>query len=86
MGSSAFALWYNESHLHSALIFVTPGQRHRGEDTAILAKRHALYKACQSPASRALVRPDPQLGTRGHCLSQPGKTREKGGATPTKAS
>jgi putative transposase len=45
---AAFALWYNESHLHSALRFVTPGQRHRGEDTPILAQRHALYKAARA--------------------------------------
>jgi transposase InsO family protein len=43
-----FELWYNESHLHSALRFVTPGQRHRGEDTAILAQRHALYEAART--------------------------------------
>ena len=38
-----FQHWYNEIHRHSALKFVTPGQRHRGEDVAILEQRHALY-------------------------------------------
>ena len=38
---------YNEIHHHSALKFVTPGQRHRGEDIAILAQRHALYEAAK---------------------------------------
>ena len=28
--------------------FVTPGQRHRGEDIAILAQRQALYKAAKA--------------------------------------
>jgi hypothetical protein len=35
--------WYNEQHRHSALTFVTPGQRHRGEDRAILQQREQLY-------------------------------------------
>ena len=38
-----FQQWYNEEHRHSAITFVTPGQRHRGEDVAILAQRKALY-------------------------------------------
>lgn len=42
-----FSLWYNETHHHSALKFVTPGERHRGEDTAILAKRSQLYEAAR---------------------------------------
>lgn len=39
-----FMHWYNEEHRHSALNFVTPAERHRGEDKAILAKRHELYE------------------------------------------
>lgn len=38
-----FVHWYNEDHRHSRIRFVTPGQRHRGEDKAILAKRHQVY-------------------------------------------
>lgn len=38
-----FHHWYNEIHRHSALKFVTPGQRHRGEDVELLEKRSALY-------------------------------------------
>ena len=46
-----FQHWYNEIHRHSALKFVTPGQRHRGEDIAILKQRHLLYEEAkkQSP-------------------------------------
>ncbi len=43
-----FVHWYNEIHHHSALRFVTPGQRHRGEDIAILEQRHALYEATKA--------------------------------------
>src|SRR5699024_9731595 len=39
-----FTRWYNEIHRHSALKYVTPGQRHRGEDDAILQRRHAIYQ------------------------------------------
>jgi len=40
---AGFQHWYNEVHQHSAIKFVTPGQRHRGEDRVILNKRVALY-------------------------------------------
>jgi transposase InsO family protein len=43
-----FQHWYNEVHRHSALKFVTPGQRHRGEDIAILEQRHLLYEAAKA--------------------------------------
>jgi putative transposase len=39
-----FAIWYNLVHLHSALKFVTPVQRHNGEDIAIRHKRHLVYQ------------------------------------------
>lgn len=38
-----FVSWYNEEHRHSALKYVTPGQRHRGEERALLDQRVALY-------------------------------------------
>lgn len=38
-----FVPWYNQVHLHSGIKFVTPNQRHRGEDRRILAKRQAVY-------------------------------------------
>jgi putative transposase len=43
-----FVHWYNEAHRHSALRFVTPGQRHRGEDQALLAQRKALYAGARA--------------------------------------
>jgi hypothetical protein len=35
--------WYNVEHRHSGINYVTPAQRHAGEDHAVLAARHALY-------------------------------------------
>ncbi|GFP27571.1 MAG: hypothetical protein DDT20_01048 [Firmicutes bacterium] len=38
-----FVHWYNVEHRHSGIQYVSPSQRHEGEDQAILAARHALY-------------------------------------------
>ena len=43
-----FASWYNNEHLHSALKFVTPAQRHRSVDTDLLAQRDELYQAARA--------------------------------------
>ena len=39
-----FVAWYNKEHLHSAIKFVTPEQRHKGEDVAILEARNEVYR------------------------------------------
>lgn len=39
-----FVFWYNQVHLHSALKFVTPVQRHNSEDVVIRHKRHLVYQ------------------------------------------
>ncbi len=41
--AARFVQWYNIEHRHSGIRYVTPAQRHAGEDHAILAARHALY-------------------------------------------
>ena len=38
-----FVDWYNHMHLHSSIKFVTPEQRHKGEDVAILVQRQRVY-------------------------------------------
>jgi len=43
-----FVIWYNQTHLHSALKFVTPEQRHSGKDKDIRQKRHVIYQIAQS--------------------------------------
>lgn len=42
-----FESWYNNEHRHSAIRYVTPAQRHRGEDVAILARRRQVYEAAR---------------------------------------
>jgi len=39
-----FVRWYNQEHKHSGLKFVTPAQRHTGQDAAILARRDKVYR------------------------------------------
>jgi transposase InsO family protein len=41
--AAEFVRWYNVDHRHSGIQYVSPSQRHEGEDQAILAARHALY-------------------------------------------
>lgn len=36
--------WYNEEHRHSAIGFVTPSQRHAGQDKALLQDRAKVYE------------------------------------------
>lgn len=42
-----FVRWYNVDHRHSGIRYVSPAQRHAGEDQAILAARHQVYLRAQ---------------------------------------
>jgi len=42
--SEEFVNWYNNTHLHSGLKFVTPNKRHTREDKPILANRKVVYE------------------------------------------
>jgi len=46
-----FERWYNNEHQHSGIRFVTPQQRHSGQDLDILQRRHAVYQQarCRHP-------------------------------------
>ncbi|MDP2976647.1 MAG: IS3 family transposase [Anaerolineales bacterium] len=41
--AAGFVHWYNFDHRHSGIRYVSPAQRHAGDDYEILAARHALY-------------------------------------------
>jgi transposase InsO family protein len=41
---AGFVHWYNTQHLHSALRFVTPEDRHAGRDATILEGRREVYE------------------------------------------
>lgn len=76
-----FANWYNTEHRHSAIRFVTPDQRHRGEDRPLLARRHQVYELARAtrpdrwsgqtrnwqPIGSVWLNPErPDAGRRGH--------------------
>jgi len=42
-----FVGWYNHEHKHSKLNFVTPEQRHAGQDRALLAQRKQVLQAAK---------------------------------------
>ena len=43
-----FVLWYNLEHRHSKLEFVTPNERHIGQDKAILDHRRKVYQRAKN--------------------------------------
>jgi putative transposase len=43
-----FVNWYNNEHRHSAIRFVTPGQRHTGQDQPLLRRRKVVYEAAKA--------------------------------------
>ena len=43
-----FVHWYNHEHRHSAIRFVTPAQRHSGEEHQILAQREEVYREAKA--------------------------------------
>lgn len=49
---AGFVAWYNTEHLHSAIRYVTPDERHQRLDTTILAQRHHVYQAAFARAPR----------------------------------
>jgi transposase InsO family protein len=53
---SDFVAWYNHDHRHSGIRYVSPAQRHAGEDRSILAKRHALYTEARAANPRRWAR------------------------------
>lgn len=73
-----FVRWYNTEHLHSAIRFVTPEDRHSGRESAILARRRRVYAKARAAHPERWTR-----GTRNWDqvvevrLNPPKATREK---------
>lgn len=42
-----FVNWYNNTHRHSQIGFVTPSQKHRGEDELLMKNRRKVYEAAK---------------------------------------
>ena len=43
-----FVHWYNYTHKHSGLKFISPNQRHEGVEKEIMNQRKAVYAAAKS--------------------------------------
>jgi transposase InsO family protein len=54
--ASQFVGWYNHDHRHSGIRFVSPEQRHAGQDRDILARRHTLYLNARADNPRRWAR------------------------------
>ena len=54
--ASSFVQWYNNEHRHSAIRYVSPAERHAGEDRAILQARDALYQSARAKNPRRWAR------------------------------
>jgi len=44
----SFVHWYNSVHCHSKIKYVTPNQRHLGQDRELLIKRQAVYEQAKA--------------------------------------
>lgn len=47
-----FTWWYNAEHRHSGIGYVTPEQRHAGEDRELLNQRDRLYREARAHPER----------------------------------
>lgn len=47
---AGFVTWYNGEHLHGAIRFVTPDDRHYGREAPLLACRQRLYERARRAA------------------------------------
>lgn len=54
---AAFVAYYNLQHRHRGIRYVTPDQRHRGEDRAVLARRQKVYEAAKARNPRRWTGP-----------------------------
>ena len=51
-----FVTWYNHDHRHSGIRYVSPAERHAGQDRDILARRHSLYLQAREAHPRRWAR------------------------------
>jgi putative transposase len=54
--ASRFVAWYNHEHRHSGIRYVSPAERHAGQDHNVLARRHVLYQEARAANPRRWAR------------------------------
>jgi transposase InsO family protein len=72
-----FVHWYNHEHLHSAIRYVAPIDRHEGRDAQILAVRHRLYRRARSATPRRWTRDTRDWTPVGAVVLNPSKANEE---------
>lgn len=82
---AGFQQWYDQVHRHSALKFVTPAQRHCGEDGVILEQRHALYEVAKAKRPERWSGPSRNWEPEKIVYLNPGKPIKKEGDLKQKA-
>jgi len=82
---AGFQRWYNEVHRHSGLKFVTPAQRHRGEEGVVLEQRHTLYQAAKARHPERWSGPSRNWEPETIVYLNPGKPMKKEGDLKQKA-
>ena len=82
---AGFQQWYDQVHRHSALKFVTPAQRHCGEDGVILEQRHALYEVAKARRPERWSGPSRNWEPEKIVYLNPGKPIKKEGDLKQKA-
>ncbi len=82
---AGFQHWYDDIHRHSALKFVTPGERHRQEDIAILQSRKQLYEAAKAQRPERWSGPSRNWEPETIVYLNPNKSTDKEGNLKDKA-
>jgi len=72
-----FVEWYNHEHRHSAIRFVTPAQRHDGEERELLVKRQDLYEQARHRHPRRWTGPCRNWSPVETVELNPGRARRK---------
>jgi transposase InsO family protein len=68
--ASSFVTWYNNDHKHSGIRYVSPAQRHAGEDHGILAARHGVYLRARATHPRGTTYTQLESDHRRHAQSR----------------
>lgn len=58
-----FPRWYNEEHSHSGIRYVSPVERHRGEDRELLKKHDELYPSGAKSTPGMLIEEEKKRAT-----------------------
>ena len=82
---AGFQQWYDNVHRHRALQFVTPGARHRQQESALLPRRKRLYEAAKAQHPERWSGPSRNWEAEKIVYLNPNKSTDKEGNLKDKA-